>query len=117
MGLTRSIGVSNFNSSNMQDLADAALPLPAVNQIDWQPGFLKDGTLFGPYAYDETYLSELAWCKDHHVLVNGYSPFGGGNAAQTLKIPDIKFVAASHNVSTAQVILRWNVQLGMSSPV
>jgi aldehyde reductase len=34
MGLARSIGVSNFNSTMIQDLVDAALPLPAVNQID-----------------------------------------------------------------------------------
>jgi diketogulonate reductase-like aldo/keto reductase len=113
MGLTRSIGVSNWNSKNMQDLVDASLPLPAVNQINWQPGFLKDGVQFIPYPHDETFVSELAWCQEHHVLVNGYSPFGGrGQAGQTFAKPDIKLVAAAHNVSAAQAILRWNVQLG-----
>jgi diketogulonate reductase-like aldo/keto reductase len=40
MGLTRAVGVSNFNSTNMQDLKDAGLPLPAVNQIQWFPGIV-----------------------------------------------------------------------------
>lgn len=59
MGLTRSIGVSNFNSTEMQDLKDAGLPLPAANQISWSPGIVPK--LFGPYSHTETSKSLQAW--------------------------------------------------------
>jgi diketogulonate reductase-like aldo/keto reductase len=111
--LVRSIGVSNFNSTMMQDLADAGLPLPAINQINWQPGFLRPQTAFVPYPHAETFGSLLFWCQLHGVVVNGYSPFGGHGSTKYFKHPDILAVASRHNVSTAQVILRWNVQLGV----
>ena len=62
MGLTRSIGVSNWNSTMMQDLVDAGLPLPALNQIQWESGFLEPGLPFTPYPHAETSASEYAWC-------------------------------------------------------
>lgn len=48
------------------------------------------------------------------MLVTGYSPFGGnGHAGATFANPSIQAVAAAHSVSAAQVVLRWNVQLGI----
>jgi 2,5-diketo-D-gluconate reductase A len=49
MGLARAVGVSNFNSTNMQDLRDAGLPLPAANQIEWNPGIVSHG----PYSHSD----------------------------------------------------------------
>ncbi len=49
MGLARAVGVSNFNSANMQDLRDAGLPLPAANQIEWNPGIVSHG----PYSHSD----------------------------------------------------------------
>lgn len=116
-GLARSIGVSNWNSTHMQDLLDAGLPLPAVNQIAWYPGVLTPGTAFSPEhrggtpGWTETYSSLLAWCQRHGVLVNGYSPFDSTHA---LSDPRIAAIGKAHNVSNAQVILRWNIQLGIA---
>ena len=112
MGLTRSIGVSNWNSTMMQDLKDAGLPLPAANQIGWSPGIVP--RLFEPYPHSETSASLLAWSIKNRVLTNGYSPFGGhGHAGATFGQPAIKAIAAAHKVSAAQVVLRWNVQQGI----
>jgi diketogulonate reductase-like aldo/keto reductase len=116
MGLTRSIGVSNWNSTMMQDLVDAGLPLPALNQIQWEAGHLEPGTAFTPYPRTETFASEYAWCQKHGVLVNGYSPFGGsGQAGKTFSQPSIKALVAERNVSAARIIMRWNLQLGIAS--
>ena len=113
-GLARSIGVSNFNSTNMQDLKDAGLPLPASNQIQFHPGIVTPGNPFFPYAYTETFEALLAWCKANNVLVNGWGPFGGsGQAGKTFSNPSIQSIAAAHNVSAAQAVLRWNVQQGI----
>jgi len=119
MGLTRAVGVSNFNSSEMQALADAGLPLPAVNQVNWQPGFLDvSKPAVNPYpvagAGGETWGGLLVWCQEHGVLLNGYSPFGGRGSTKWFNQTDIVAVAAAHNISTAQAILRWNVQLGVA---
>ena len=95
----------------MQDLQDAGLPLPAVNQIEWNPGIVPRP--FVPYSDNnaETFRSLQAWCQRNDVVVNGYSPFGGnGHAAKTFSNPFIQAIAAAHNVSAAQAVLRWNVQ-------
>jgi diketogulonate reductase-like aldo/keto reductase len=109
MGLARAIGVSNFNSTNMEDLKDAGLPLPAANQIEWNPGIVPKP--FVPYPHAETFASLQKWCVKNNVSINSYSPFGGhGNAGKTFSNPLIQAVAAAHNVSAAQAVLRWNVQ-------
>ena len=36
-GLAKAIGVSNFNSSHIQEIIDAGLPLPSVNQVSFSP--------------------------------------------------------------------------------
>ena len=114
MGLTRSIGVSNWNTTEMQDLKDAGLPLPSATQIQWTPGWLQPTKKFTPYSNNESFAQVRAWCDAHGVLVTGYSPFGGnGKAGTTFANPSIQAVAARHNVSAAQVVLRWNVQLGI----
>lgn len=90
------------------------LPLPASNQIEFNPGILRPGNPFIPYPHAETFTSLLAWCKANNVLVNGWSPFGGdGQAGKTFSNPSIKSIAAAHNVSAAQAVLRWNVQQGI----
>ena len=109
MGLTRAIGVSNFNSTMMQDLKDAGLPLPAANQVELNPGIAPKP--FTPYGQGtETIDSLIAWSAKNGVLVNGWSPFGGTGAV--LSAPAVKAVAAAHKVSAAQAVLRWNVQQG-----
>jgi hypothetical protein len=69
---------------------------------------------FIPYAHIETFATLQAWCKANRVMVNSYSPFGGnGNAGKTFSNPAVKAIAAAHNVSAAQAVLRWNVQQGI----
>ena len=51
---------SNYNSTHLQEIIDAGLPLPAVNQIPFH--------LFHSSVQAET----IAFCVAHGVLVNGY---------------------------------------------
>jgi alpha-L-fucosidase len=116
MGLTRSIGVSNWNSTDMQNLKDAGLPLPAVNQIQWNPGIMAEST--DPSSLvpncNQSFAELRLWCVDHGILVNGYSPFGYGGTASAFKLPAVHAIGANHNVSAAQAILRWQIQLGVA---
>ena len=55
----RAIGVSNYNATHLQEIKDAGLALPAVNQIPIN-------------VYRSAYAAPtIAWCKENGVLVNG----------------------------------------------
>ena len=58
MGLTRSIGVSNWNTTEMQDLKDAGLTLPSATQIQWMPGMMQPNKTFNN-GYTSEHLSPL----------------------------------------------------------
>ncbi|MPZ94659.1 MAG: aldo/keto reductase [Propionibacteriales bacterium] len=94
-GLVRSIGVSNFTPAHIRRLADETGVLPAVNQIELHPLFPQQ---------------EL---RDFHaangIATESWSPLGRGS--DLLDDPGIGAIATTHQVTPAQVILRWHVQL------
>lgn len=94
-GLTRSIGVSNFDEEYLSDIIDLSFVTPAVNQIELHP-LLNQADLRKVHA-------------ERNVLTQAYSPLGVGNL---LADPTIGAVAQAHGKSPAQVLLRWNLQLG-----
>ena len=91
-GLARSIGVSNYDISDIDALVDATGEMPAVNQIR-----------FGPTLWD---ASLVAAHRERGVIVEGYSPFKTTN----LHDPVLTGIASAHGVSPAQVVLRWHLQ-------
>ncbi|KAL0841179.1 hypothetical protein ABMA28_014922 [Loxostege sticticalis] len=78
--LTRSIGVSNFNLTQMQRLWDNSRIKPAVLQIEVNPSITQEGL--------------VGWCRTHGVIVMGYSPFG----AMLGRKPDAPPPRANHPV-------------------
>ena len=110
-GLTRSIGVSNYNASELQEIKDAGMPLPAINQIPLN------------LYRSSSQLSTIAWCLRNGVVVNAYSPLGvpdyhtyntsTGMSARMLDDPVLTAIAAAHpGFSPAQVVIAWLWQLG-----
>lgn len=54
------------------------------------------------------YIQELG------IVVQGWYPFGGrGHTGELLGDETISAIAADHGVTSAQVILRWNLQKGV----
>ena len=96
-GLTKSIGVSNFQIIHLQYLATKANEMPVVNQIELHPCLTQKPML----KYD----------KEHHIITQAWSPLGRG---AVLNIPELKEIADKYHKSTAQVILRWHLQNGVS---
>lgn len=94
-GLTKSIGVANFTPENLSDLIDLTYVVPVVNQIELHP-LLNQAELRSVHA-------------DHGIVTEAYSPLGVGNL---LDNPVVTAVAAGYDKSPAQVLLRWNLQLG-----
>jgi diketogulonate reductase-like aldo/keto reductase len=98
-GKLKSIGVSNFNAKQMQKVRDVATVPSAVNQIE-----------YNVFSHDE---DVIAFCDANNITVEAYSPLSGQGGAQSVFSDEtVKGIAAAHNVSAAQVALRWIVQRG-----
>lgn len=98
-GKLRAIGISNFNERETQSILKGATIPPAVNQI-W----------YNVFSHNE---DTIKFCHDNNITVEAYSPLGGAHGGKSVfKDPTVKSIAASHNVSEAQVALKWIVQRG-----
>jgi 2,5-diketo-D-gluconate reductase A len=93
-GLTRSIGVSNYSLSQIDELTEATGVTPAVNQIRW-----------GTSVYDPSVVSGL---EQRGVVLEGYSPFKASN----LDDPALLEIASRYDASTAQIVVAWHVAHG-----
>ena len=93
-GLAKAIGVSNFSPAQIDELTRATGVTPAVNQIEWSP-----------YRFDRSIAGALA---ERGVVLEGYSPF----KTSRLTDPVLVEIAARHEVTPAQVVLRWHMDHG-----
>jgi len=105
-GKVRAIGVSNFMVAHLATLLDRATAVPAVNQIEVHPYFAqREVQDFG---------------SEHGIITQAWSQIGGitfyrdGSHGSTLEDPVIGQIAAAHDKSPAQVMLRWGLQEGRS---
>ncbi|WP_394845984.1 aldo/keto reductase [Pendulispora brunnea] len=92
-GRVRSIGVSNFMVSHLEELLADANERPDVNQIEIHP-FMQQ-------------REPRAFCKKHGIVVQAYSPLVRGHR---LDHPEIRKVARRMDRTPAQVLLRWGLQ-------
>jgi diketogulonate reductase-like aldo/keto reductase len=97
-GRARSIGVSNFIERHLDALLKETGVVPVVNQIELHP-HLSQQTL-------------AAYCEKLGIAVEAWSPLGG-TGGNLLDDPVVKKIAEKHGTSTAQVILRWDLQRGI----
>ncbi|WP_282802159.1 aldo/keto reductase [Secundilactobacillus kimchicus] len=94
-GQLKNIGVSNFEQNHLEDLMSQTTVKPQVDQIETHPYF------------QQTALH--AFLEEQGIVHEAWSPLGGGKN-NALADPVIKKIATAHDVSPAQVILRWHVQ-------
>ncbi|WP_116376104.1 aldo/keto reductase [Mycobacterium sp. MFM001] len=93
--LARSIGVANFTEEHLSTVIDLTFVTPAVNQVELHP-LLNQAELRSANA-------------SHNVVTQAYSPLAVG---RLLDNPTVTSVAAEYSRTPAQVLLRWNLQLG-----
>jgi diketogulonate reductase-like aldo/keto reductase len=96
-GHARSIGVSNFTEDYLSTVIDLTFVTPAVNQVELHP-LLNQADLRKANA-------------EHNVVTQSYTPLVLGKLMDN---PTLNSVAAEYGKTPAQVLLRWNVQLGNS---
>jgi diketogulonate reductase-like aldo/keto reductase len=94
-GLVKDIGVSNYSSDQINALIDASGEVPVVNQIEWSP--------FG----NSRAMKEF--CDEKGIKVQAYSPL---TRTEQLDHPTLEKLSAKHGKTPAQIMIRWNLQLG-----
>jgi 2,5-diketo-D-gluconate reductase A len=94
-GHARSIGVSNFTEDHLSTVIDLTFVTPAVNQIELHPLLNQD---------------EMRKANaQHNVVTQSYTPLALGKLIDN---PTVTSVAGEYGKTPAQVLLRWNLQLG-----
>ncbi len=116
-GKTRTIGVSNFNQSHIEELVDAGLPTPAVNQVELHPWSQKPQLIeylkqlnITPMAYSS--LAPLSSWRSEKDQASGKTDELKAEADQDSSI--FKIMATNYNVSESQLLLRWAIQKGFA---
>lgn len=98
-GRIRAIGVSNFLADRIIDLCFNAEVIPAVNQIELHPFYQRE--------------EELSILKEYGITPQAWAPFAEG-LNNMFTNPLLIEIANTHGKSNAQVILRWNIQRGVT---
>jgi 2,5-diketo-D-gluconate reductase A len=95
-GLTRDIGVSGYTIDAIEELVYRTGEMPAVNQIEWSP--------FGHSP------RMLDFCRDNDIVIQARSPL---THATRLNDDKVAAMAARYGKTPAQLLIRWNLQLGV----
>lgn len=94
-GLTRSIGVSNFNADHLDRIIAATGETPVLNQIELNPELQQPAMRAENAA--------------RGIVTQAWTPLGN---RRSFDAAPITAAAARTGKSPAQVILRWHLQLG-----
>jgi 2,5-diketo-D-gluconate reductase A len=96
LGYARSIGVSNYDVGQLEEVMATATVPPVVDQVQ-----------FSPFEYRRKLLDAA---EKRKVAIEAYSPLGTG---RHLADPKVKKLASQVGRTPAQVLLRWCLQRGL----
>lgn len=98
-GLTKNIGISNFNEEQIERILKVAKIKPVTNQVECQPYFNQ--------------IEFSKYCASKGITITAYRPLGGaGKPGLPKPIDDenIKKIAKKYNKTAAQILLRYQVK-------
>ncbi|KAI0693014.1 Aldo/keto reductase [Cytidiella melzeri] len=93
-GKIRSVGVSNYGIKHLEEIREAGLEAPAVNQIELHP-FCQQREI-------------VDYCRRNNIVVSAYSPLLQGRMDHMV----LQEIARKHSKDAAQVLIRWSLQKG-----
>lgn len=100
-GKIRSIGLSNWYVAELEEFLPQISIMPALVQNEIHPYYQENDVI--------PYIQELG------IVTQGWYPLGGrGHTAELLGDAVISGIAQAHGKSSAQIILRWNLQKGVA---
>lgn len=97
-GVLKAIGVSNFYPDRLVDIANFANIVPMVNQVETH--VLNQQT------------EAKKWMDKYKVQIEAWAPFGEGKGG-LFENPVLVEIGAKYKKTSAQVMLRWNIQRGV----
>jgi methylglyoxal/glyoxal reductase len=97
-GQVRAIGVANYLIPFLEELKTYAEIVPVVNQVE-----------FSPYLYLEDLVK---YCQNHKIQLQAYTPLVRG---ERFNDPKLVAISEKYGKKPAQIILRWALQLGVST--
>ncbi|HLS07872.1 aldo/keto reductase [Lentibacillus sp.] len=92
-GKVRAIGVSNFHIHHLKDLMADSKVKPVVDQVEYHPHLTQEKL--------------KAFCEQENIQLEAWSPLKKG---RLLDEPVIAGLADKYGKTSAQIILRWDVQ-------
>ena len=95
-GKVRSIGVSNFEEIDLQNILDNGSVKPVINQVLAHVG--------------NTPFDLIEFSKQNDILIEAYSPVAHGNLVDN---EDIAAIARRYGVSVPQLCIRYCLELGL----
>ena len=98
-GLAKAVGVANFYPAILANLCENVDVIPAVNQVELHPFFVQAKALENMKAYG---VAPQAW-----------GPLAEGRHG-IFTDPELVEIGRKYGKSAAQVVLKWNVQRGVS---
>jgi alcohol dehydrogenase (NADP+) len=102
-GLTKHIGVSNFNQQKLKELLSLNGQKPEMNQIELHPFLPQNGL--------------VNFCRENGILLTAYSPLGSPdsradrhkNDPKLLENSTVAKIAEKHQASIGQVLIAWSI--------
>jgi diketogulonate reductase-like aldo/keto reductase len=99
-GRVKAIGLSNFQLNHINKILQETEIVPAVLQIELHPTF------------NQPALRQYA--KEHNIQVESWYPLGGQKSVEELlNLPLLVDMSKKYNKTTAQIVLRWHIQLSL----
>lgn len=99
-GIIKSIGVCNFSKEKIVDLCLNTKIKPAINQIEIHPFYMHD--------------EEIKVMKEYNIAAQAWGPLSEGQG-DIFHNTILKEIGEKYKKSTAQIILRWHIERGISA--
>jgi len=108
-GLSKHIGVANFNIKNLERINKNASIKVEMNQVELHPHLVQEDL--------------VSYCQEHDILVTAYSPLGSKDRASQMKKDDepnlfeleaVKEIAGKYDKTPAQILIAFALNRGIS---
>ena len=99
-GRTKAIGVSNHLNHHLEEILKNSSIIPVVNQMELHPYLIQEDV--------------VEYCKNNNITPEAWSPLGSSKVP-LLKEDLLINIGHKYGKSSAQVVLRWNIQKSIIS--